>query len=124
MAAHTKPFGGSDEVVGSPRIPMTVRIVDSTGRWLRPSNITVGVPCPGMWAPDVSMTWVRYQDGMSFSIRFLPDSRFMKEFVVIIPTNPAGWPRPLSVTESSNKACMNGAAREYFPRHASGYRAR
>ena len=41
---------------GSPRMPMTARTVLDTGARLRPARMTVGVPCPGMYAPLVSMT--------------------------------------------------------------------
>jgi glycine/D-amino acid oxidase-like deaminating enzyme len=70
---------------GSPRMPMTARTVEATGRRLRPNRITVGVPWPGMYAPLVSITAVRSWAGTHSSMSFLPNSRFMNELAVIIP---------------------------------------
>ena len=56
MDCQTSPFAGSTGVAGSPLIPNTARTVVSTGLRDRPNRMTVGVPWPGMYAPDVSMT--------------------------------------------------------------------
>ena len=73
-------------MLGSPRMPMTARIVLATGFRFLTNRITVGVPWPGMYAPLVSMTWVRSTVGRYCSMSFLPNSRFMKLLAVI-------WPR-------------------------------
>ncbi len=39
--------------------------------------------------PEVSMMWVRSNLGKKSSISFLPNTRFMKELAVIMPTCPA-----------------------------------
>jgi len=70
--------------------------VGVVGRLGRPIRMTVGVPWPGMKAPDVSITSSR-STGLSrvlltsfparnTSITFLPNSRFMKLLLVIWPT--------------------------------------
>ena len=59
--------GGPDKALrrdagcdGSPRMPSTVRTVAARRRSLRrPTRMTVGVPWPGMYAPEVSMTSVK-----------------------------------------------------------------
>ena len=86
MDCHTSPHAGSTGVEGSPRTPITVRTASPTGARWRPRRITVGVPCPGMYAPDVSITWVRSTRGRNDSISFFPNSRFMNELAVINPT--------------------------------------
>src|SRR5262249_30407692 len=61
IARHTMPRLGSPGRPGSPWMPMTARTVPA--RFLlefRPTRITVGVPWPGMYAPDVSMTSVKF----------------------------------------------------------------
>ena len=85
IADQTSPFDGSDGVSDSPRMPMTVRTTSPIGARCRPRRITVGVPWPGMYAPDVSSTWVRSTLGKNDSISFFPNSRFMNEFAVINP---------------------------------------
>ncbi len=74
----------------------------------RPSRITVGVPCFGMWAREVSMMCVRSQPGMYRSTSFLPNSRFMNEFAVIMPT------KPLHPARRLKKRSMKGTASEYW----------
>ena len=59
IAVQTRPCAGSGGVDGSPVIPKTARTAPITGCLLRPKRITVGVPCPGMYAPAVSTTCVR-----------------------------------------------------------------
>ena len=44
IADHTKPRDGSSGVLGSPRMPITVRIVSEADLRCRPNRITVGVP--------------------------------------------------------------------------------
>ena len=85
MDRHTSPCEGSSGVVGSPLMPNTARTVSPTGLRARPNRITVGVPWPGMDAPEVSMTWVRSIWGKNSSISFFPNSRFINELVVIMP---------------------------------------
>ena len=59
MDCQTNPCEASSGVLGSPLMPSTARTVSPTGLRLRPNRMTVGVPWPGMYAPDVSMTCVR-----------------------------------------------------------------
>ena len=61
-------------------------LMDSQERRWRPNRMTVGVPWPGIYAPEVSMTCVRSMRGKNSSISFLPNSRFMNELAVIMPT--------------------------------------
>ena len=69
----------------------------------RPNRITVGVPCPGMYAPDVSSTWVRSIFDRKSSISGRPNSRFMNELDTSRPTNPARPCRPRQFEESCDE---------------------
>ena len=81
----------------------------------RPNRITVGVPWPGMYAPDVSITWVRSSRGKNSSISFLPNSRFMNELAVIWPVYPAPTPHVNRGSASLKIRSANGTDSEYFP---------
>jgi hypothetical protein len=56
------------------------------------------------------------------SMSFLPNSRFMNEFAVIIPTNPA-CPASIGVAARSKNRSVNGTPSEYC-RWQVGYRSR
>ena len=62
---------------------ITTRTVSVVGGRLRAKRITVGVPWPGMYAPDVSTTLVMSKRGSTFSTSARPCSRFMKALLVI-----------------------------------------
>lgn len=118
-SAEFNPTDGSYAVsvgvgIGSPRIPITALTVSPTGRRPRASRITVGVPCPGMYAPDVLRTCVRSQRGRNSSTSLLPNSRFMKAFETIAPSQPAA-PRPSGpgCSQRSTSLSMKGQTNEY-----------
>ena len=117
IADQTRPRAGSSGVAGSPRTPSTARTRSATGGRLRPNRITVGVPWPGMYAPEASTTWVRSRRGRKPSISLRPNSRFMNELAVISPTKPAGSAAPADASARSKKRSVNGAPSEYLRWH-------
>src|SRR5680860_332474 len=75
-----------------------------------------------MYAPEVSMTWVRSTLGRNSWMTLEPNSRFMNEFAVIIPTNPAGRSADPWTASWKNRS-LNGTASEYC-RWQESYSAR
>ncbi len=118
ISVQTSPFAGSSGGLGSPRIPITARTVSPSGFRPRIRRITVGVPCPGMYAPDVSRTCVRSHFGRNSSTSFDPNSRFMNEFETMAPIQ-AAVPRSSGpdCSQRSTSRSMNGQTSEYFPLH-------
>lgn len=118
ISVQTSLFAGSSGGVGSPRIPITARTVSPSGFRPRIRSITVGVPCPGMKAPDVSRTCVRSHFGRNSSTSFVPNSLFMKAFETIAPSQPA-VPRPSGpgCSQRSTRRSMNGQTSEYWRWH-------
>ena len=55
IARQTRPSAGSGGAPGSPFTLRTARTTPLFGRRFLPINITVGTPCPGMYAPEVSI---------------------------------------------------------------------
>ena len=68
----------------------------------------------------MSTTWVRSRRGRTRPISLRPNSRFMNELAVIMPTKPAGSAAPGGGARArSKKRSVNGAASEYLPWHES-----
>ena len=59
------------------------------------------------------MTWVRSTRGRNTSMIFEPNSRFMKELAVIIPTKPGACLVPPLIASSKNRS-VKGTPSEYF----------
>jgi hypothetical protein len=108
IADQTCPCAGSFGVVGSPRIPRTVRTTPATGARLRPNSMAVGTPCPGIYAPEQSTICVKSRRGSTSSINFEPNSRFIKLLATMSPTNPASVFEVPDLARSKNRS-MNGA---------------
>ncbi|NIL92801.1 hypothetical protein RhoFasSB10_05165 [Rhodococcus fascians] len=89
-------------------------MVSLVGVVLRPVMMTVGVPWPGIYAPEVSMMSLRSTVGRNSSMSLVPNSRFMKELEVICPTQPAGERLSRPSRARRKKSSMNGTVRAYW----------
>ena len=84
-----QPLAGSSGVVGSPRMPITARIVSADGLAVAAEQDHRRRAVAGDVGP-AGVDHVGQVDlcGKNSSISFLPNSRFMNELAVIWPTNP------------------------------------
>ena len=112
---QTRPFAGSSGWPGSPRIPSTALTVLPTRRLRAADEDHRRRAVPG----DVGTGGVDDERAGPASLRnssisFGPNSRFMNEFEVICPVQPAGR-SPLAGLASWKNRSMNGTVSAYLP---------